>query len=69
MAVGVLARSVQRLASQSSAAAAESVIKIKRVRSRALSRRVKLGLNKAIVVDLPTDAHDILVADPSWPMP
>jgi pilus assembly protein CpaC len=48
----------------SSAAAAESVIKIKRT-GPGTSRRVKLGLNKAIVVDLPTDAHDILVADPS----
>ncbi|MGV1908418.1 type II and III secretion system protein family protein [Agrobacterium cavarae] len=28
-------------------------------------KRVKLGLNKALVVDLPQDAHDILVADPS----
>lgn len=28
-------------------------------------KRVKLGLNKALVVDLPADAHDILVADPS----
>ncbi len=28
-------------------------------------RTVKLGLNKALVVDLPADAHDILVADPS----
>lgn len=27
-------------------------------------RTLKLGLNKAIVVDLPDDAHDILVADP-----
>ena len=27
-------------------------------------KSLKLGLNKAIVVDLPTDAHDILVADP-----
>lgn len=27
-------------------------------------RAVKLGLNKAMVVDLPADAHDILVADP-----
>lgn len=27
-------------------------------------KSVKLGLNKAIVIDLPTDAHDILVADP-----
>ncbi|MBW8638088.1 type II and III secretion system protein family protein [Hoeflea sp. WL0058] len=28
-------------------------------------RDVKLGLNKAVVVDLPADAHDILVADPA----
>ncbi|NKF30878.1 BON domain-containing protein, partial [Pseudomonas sp. BGM005] len=28
-------------------------------------RRLKLGLNKAVVVDLPEDAHDILVSDPS----
>lgn len=27
-------------------------------------RALKLGLNKAIVIDLPSDAHDILVADP-----
>lgn len=28
-------------------------------------RTVKLGLNKAVVIDLPEDAHDILVSDPS----
>ncbi|MCM2291766.1 type II and III secretion system protein family protein [Allorhizobium sp. BGMRC 0089] len=28
-------------------------------------RSLKLGLNKALVVDLPEDAHDILVADPT----
>ncbi|MBN9056133.1 MAG: pilus assembly protein N-terminal domain-containing protein [Rhizobiales bacterium] len=27
-------------------------------------KTVRLGLNKALVVDLPADAHDILVADP-----
>lgn len=48
----------------SSAAAAESVIKIKRT-GPGVSKRLKLGLNKALVIDLPTDAHDILVADPS----
>jgi pilus assembly protein CpaC len=48
----------------SSAQAAESVIKIKKT-GPGVSKRVKLGLNKAIVIDLPTDAHDILVADPS----
>lgn len=29
------------------------------------SQRVKLGLNKSIVVDLPADAYDILVANPA----
>ncbi len=28
-------------------------------------KRLQLGLNKALVIDLPEDAHDILVADPS----
>ena len=30
-----------------------------------VKKRLKLGLNKAIVIDLPVDAHDILVADPT----
>jgi pilus assembly protein CpaC len=30
-----------------------------------VKKTIKLGLNKAVVVDLPTDAHDILVADPT----
>jgi pilus assembly protein CpaC len=47
-----------------SAQAAESVITIKKT-GPGVNKRVKLGLNKAIVIDLPTDAHDILVADPS----
>lgn len=44
-------------------AAQESVL---RITDAGPGRRktVKLGLNKALVVDLPTDAHDILVADP-----
>ena len=29
-----------------------------------VKKTLKLGLNKAVVVDLPVDAHDILVADP-----
>jgi len=29
------------------------------------AQRIKLGLNKSIVVDLPTDAYDILVANPA----
>ncbi len=47
-----------------SAAAGENLIRITQS-GPGVSKRVKLGLNKAIVVDLPTDAHDILVADPS----
>lgn len=45
-------------------AAAESMIKINRV-GPGTNRKIKLGLNKAVVIDLPTDAHDILVADPT----
>ncbi|WP_425331995.1 type II and III secretion system protein family protein [Pararhizobium polonicum] len=45
-------------------AASESVVRI--VDSGpGVKKTIKLGLNKAIVVDLPADAHDILVADPS----
>jgi pilus assembly protein CpaC len=45
-------------------AASESLVRI--VDSGpGVKKRIKLGLNKAIVVDLPTDAHDILVADPT----
>lgn len=45
-------------------AASESLVRI--VDSGpGVKKTIKLGLNKAIVVDLPTDAHDILVADPS----
>ncbi|WP_159945959.1 type II and III secretion system protein family protein [Rhizobium sp. 18065] len=45
-------------------AAQESVL---RITDAGPGRRktVKLGLNKALVVDLPADAHDILVADPT----
>ena len=28
-------------------------------------QRVKLGLNKSVVIDLPSDAYDILVANPA----
>jgi pilus assembly protein CpaC len=46
------------------ALAGQSMIKISQV-GPGITRKVKLGLNKAIVIDLPTDAHDILVADPN----
>lgn len=45
------------------ARAADSVVRIAQTGPGA-RRTIKLGLNKAIVVDLPRDAHDILVADP-----
>lgn len=35
------------------------------VKSNGGNQRVKLGLNKSVVVDLPTDAYDIIVANPS----
>lgn len=45
-------------------AGSDSVIQIAQTGPGA-HRRLKLGLNKALVVDLPTDAHDILVSDPT----
>ncbi|RYE58816.1 MAG: BON domain-containing protein, partial [Rhizobiaceae bacterium] len=47
-----------------SALANKSMIKISQV-GPGVTRKIKLGLNKAVVIDLPTDAHDILVADPT----
>lgn len=35
------------------------------VSTSAASQRIKLGLNKSVVVDLPADAYDILVANPA----
>lgn len=43
--------------------AAQSIYKISQV-GPGVSKNIKLGLNKAIVIDLPVDAHDILVANP-----
>ncbi|WP_077962880.1 type II and III secretion system protein family protein [Ensifer adhaerens] len=45
-------------------AAASSVVRIVESGPGA-KKKVSLGLNKAVVVDLPADAHDILVADPT----
>ena len=44
-------------------AAQDSVLRIT-ISGPGARRAIKLGLNKALVVDLPADAHDILVADP-----
>ena len=35
------------------------------ISSTSANQRIKLGLNKSIVIDLPSDAYDILVANPS----
>ncbi|MCO5732781.1 type II and III secretion system protein family protein [Rhizobium sp. SSA_523] len=45
-------------------AAEQSIVRINDS-GRGARKRLQLGLNKALVVDLPADAHDILVADPS----
>ncbi|KQZ16322.1 pilus assembly protein CpaC [Mesorhizobium sp. Root552] len=36
-----------------------------RVGATSANQRVKLGLNKSVVIDLPSDAYDILVANPA----
>jgi len=36
-----------------------------RIASSSAGQRIKLGLNKSIVIDLPQDAYDILVANPA----
>ena len=46
------------------AAQESSIVRIAEA-GRGVRKRLKLGLNKALVVDLPADAHDILVADPT----
>jgi len=51
------------LPGQVAEAATSSIIRIQES-GAGVRKSVRLGLNKAIVVDLPTDAHDILVADP-----
>lgn len=43
---------------------ASSILRVTET-GRGSRKRVKLGLNKALVIDLPEDARDILVADPS----
>ena len=36
-----------------------------RVSASTANQRVQLGLNKSVVIDLPSDAYDILVANPA----
>lgn len=49
-------------ASMAMAEGADSIVTIAGIGNH---KTLKLGLNKALVVDLPTDAHDILVSDPT----
>ena len=63
IAFALLAMSIPAQLGVGSAQAAKTYLKI----SRAMigkSQNVRVGLNKSIVIDLPGDAHDILVADP-----
>lgn len=53
-----------QLTAPAAQAAEQSVVRITES-GRGVRKRLPLGLNKAVVVDIPTDAHDILVADPS----
>lgn len=61
---GIAPASFGPLLTGSEARAAESLVRISQTGPDA-HRRLKLGLNKAVVVDLPEDAHDILVSDPT----
>ncbi|MBA8899243.1 pilus assembly protein CpaC [Phyllobacterium sp. P30BS-XVII] len=48
---------------QTNAIAESNVVKLNQ--GQGASKRINLALNKSLVVDLPTDAYDILVANPS----
>lgn len=48
---------------QSTAIAESSVVRVNQ--GQGMNKRINLGLNKSLVVDLPADAYDILVANPS----
>ena len=50
------------LAPVAASAQSNNIVKVKR--NTTGSERISLGLNKSIVLDLPVDAHDILVANP-----
>ncbi|WP_064707621.1 type II and III secretion system protein family protein [Rhizobium bangladeshense] len=63
-ATGMVPASFGSLFTVNEARAAENLVRISQTGPDA-HRRLKLGLNKAVVVDLPEDAHDILVSDPT----
>lgn len=61
-AVSVLAMGVTSTVLQSNAFAQSGLVKLKANSSG--TQRVKLGLNKSLVIDLPAEAYDVLVANP-----
>ncbi|MDP3895232.1 MAG: type II and III secretion system protein family protein [Mesorhizobium sp.] len=63
LAVATLATPVSTFLSVAPVEAASGNVKIRS--TAAGSQRVKLGLNKSVVIDLPEDAYDILVANPA----
>jgi len=50
-------------AAQSTAIAESNVVRLNQ--GQGMNKRINLGLNKSLVVDLPADAYDILVANPN----
>jgi pilus assembly protein CpaC len=63
---GILPASIALLlVSEALPVSAPAIAASAQVGSHAEGQRIKLGLNKSIVVDLPADAYDILVANPS----
>lgn len=60
LALAVFASALAPVATHQAAHAAST-----RVTASKATQRVKLGLNKSLVIDLPTDAYDILVANPA----
>jgi pilus assembly protein CpaC len=53
------------LSGADAAFASQSRTTTARTSASAATQRVKLGLNKSVVIDLPSDAYDILVANPA----
>jgi pilus assembly protein CpaC len=59
----VLGCGLAALPVQSTAVAESNVVKLNQ--GQGAGKRINLGLNKSLVVDLPADAYDILVANPT----
>jgi pilus assembly protein CpaC len=65
LAVAALIGPVLVIGTNGSATSGYSAIASEKVKKVGANDQVKLGLNKSIVIDLPADAYDILVANPS----